>query len=62
MQQIQSKTLQLAKCVVKDVKLNVNKCSDGYKTLQYLKLGNCNKGKVKHYSQQSEWLRMFISM
>ena len=62
MQQRYSGTLQVAKCVVKDVYFNVNKCTYGYKTLQLLKLSNCNKGKVKHYSQQSEWLRMFISM
>ena len=31
MQQIQSKTLQLVKCIVKDVNLHVNKCSYEYK-------------------------------
>ena len=31
MQQRYSGTLQVAKCVVKDVNFNVNKCSYGYK-------------------------------
>ena len=32
------KTLQLEKCVVKDVNFLVNKCSYGYKTLQFYEL------------------------
>ena len=48
-QQRSSETLELAKCVVKDVNLHVNKCSYGYKTLQFKVLSKCNKGKVGHY-------------
>ena len=35
MQQRQRKTLQLAKCVVKDVNFQVDKCSNGYKAIQF---------------------------
>ena len=35
MQERSSETLQLAKCIVKDVNFHVNKCSYGYKTIQF---------------------------
>ena len=35
MQERSSETLQLAKCIVKDVNFYVNKCSYGYKTIQF---------------------------
>ena len=40
-------TLQLGKCVVKDVNLHVNNCSYGYKTLyQRIKLIQQRQGKT----------------
>ena len=50
MQQRSSETLQLVKCVVKDVNFNVRKSSYGYKILQLHKLCNFRKGNVKQYS------------
>ena len=38
MQQSKSKTLKLAKCVIEDVKLQVNKCRYGEKILQFNEL------------------------
>ena len=61
-QQKQSKTLQLGKCVVKVVNFHGNKCSYGYKTLQFHDISYCNKGKVKHFNLQSVQLRILISM
>ena len=49
MQQRYSETLELVKCVVKNVNFHLNKCCYVYKTLQFHKLSKCNKGKVKHY-------------
>ena len=44
-QQRQGKTLQLGKCVVKDVNFHLNKCSYGYKTIQFHNKGNTTKAK-----------------
>ena len=45
MQQRYSETLELAKCVVKDVNFHVNKCSYGYKALKMHNKVNATKAK-----------------
>ena len=47
MQQIQSKTLQLVKCIGRDVNFHVNKCRYGYKIIQFQNKVNRTKTK-KH--------------